>query len=276
MIIVRLRGGLGNQMFQYATGRCLAEKNKTKLILDTTFLLNRISKENITFRKFELNNLKINYRLSFFSRLATRTRMYNLFFFINKLYYFIKNLFLPIIVEKKEFIFEDSILKLKDGACIDGYWQNEKYFIDIKDILQHEFIPKYKLSIEEDNILQQIINSNSVSVHVRRGDYLKLASSRLCGLSYYKEAMNKMRLSLANPTFFLFSDDVEWLNDNFKECDIVIVSHNDLSPCTDFFLMSQCKHNIISDSSFSWWASWINNFDKKIIIHPKKSNFFIN
>ncbi len=274
MITVKLSGGLGNQMFQYALGRCLAEKNKTQLRLDISGLLHRLPKKNFTYRDFVLDGFKVNYTLNFFSRVARFTGLHNLLFIVSYGYFCFHNKIRPAIVEKGEFEFNQEILSLKDGVYLDGYWQNEKYFAEVAEIIRDEFTLSEKLDIEEADWLKSIQENNSVALHVRRGDYVNLHLDGICNLEYYCSAMNKMREKTSNPHFFIFSDDPKWAAENFKDQDMNIVSSEEYrSPCVDMYLMSQCKHQIIANSSYSWWAAWLNQNREKIVISPGKWTF---
>jgi len=271
MITVKLNGGLGNQMFQYALGRCLAEKNKTKLRLDISGLLSRLPKKNFTYRDFTLDDFKINYSLNFCSNIARITGLHNLLFVLSYAYLRVRNIIRPTIIEKGQFEFNREVLELKDGVYLDGSWQNEKYFIEIADIIRAEFALNENLDIEEADWLKNIQENNSVAVHIRRGDYVSLNLDSICNLNYYHAAMEIMKEKIGDLQFFIFSDDPKWAADNFKDMSMNIVSSDEYrSPCVDLYLMSQCKHQIIANSSYSWWAAWLNNNKNKIIIAPKK------
>lgn len=270
MITVKLNGGLGNQMFQYSLGRCLAEKNKTRLRLDISGLLHRLPKKNFTYRDFVLDGFKVGYTLNFFSRVARFTGLHNLLFIISYGYFCFYNRIRPAIIEKGQFKFNQEILNLKDGVYLDGYWQNEMYFKEIRNILREEFSLSNDLDIEEVDWLKSINESNSVAIHVRRGDYVSLNLDSICGLSYYSLAMERIRAEVKDAHFFIFSDDPKWASENFKDQNMNIVSDEEYrSPCVDLYLMSQCKHQIIANSSFSWWGAWLNVNQEKIVIAPK-------
>lgn len=270
MITVKLSGGLGNQMFQYALGRCLAEKNKTKLKLDISGLLHRLPKKNFTYRNFVLDGFKVNYYLNFFSWVARFTGLHSLLFIISYGYLCLQNRIRPTIVERDAFDFNKEILNLKDGVYLDGSWQNESYFKEIETMLRTEFQLSDNLDIDESDWLKSINESNSVAIHIRRGDYVSLNLDRVCSLNYYSLAMAHIRSKINDVHFFIFSDDPKWAEENFKELNMNIVSTEEYrSPCVDMYLMSQCKHQIIANSTFSWWAAWLNTNPEKIVVAPK-------
>lgn len=270
MISVKVSGGLGNQMFQYAIGRKLAEKNKTQLKLDISALLNSLPKKNFTFREFGLGAFQVKYKLNICSRLALLTGLKNIFFIINKVGLIFRNKIRPVIIEKGQFNFEEKVLDLKDGSYLDGYWQNEKYFLEISDIIRQEFSLKNQLDVWASNWQKQIISVNSVAIHIRRGDYVNLGLSEICGLDYYQRAIELIKSKIEHPDFFIFSDDPKWVGDNFSGDNIHIVSSiENKSAAIEMHLMSACAHQIIANSSFSWWGAWLNKNINKIIIAPE-------
>jgi len=273
MIIVKLQGGLGNQMFQYATGRQLSVLYDTKLKLDLSFLLDRSLKEDFTFRDFELGKLNIVAEFvklkdvqfflkeDFISRLKKRFGRFQLF-------------------KEENFSFQQEIFSKGKSIYLDGYWQSERYFINIREKLLSEFTPdRGTLSkLNENPVLknfrEQILNNQSVSVHFRRGDYIsnKVTNSYhgTCSYQYYNDAIGLIKQKTGKPHYFLFSDEPEFLTslDFIKEIPSTTVTSND--PHLDMHLMSLCKHNIIANSSFSWWGAWLNQNPDKIVIAPER------
>ncbi len=270
MIKVRIRGGLGNQMFQYAFGRFLSLKTKSDLIFDITPILHRINRKSLTFRNFDLQNFNVIYKLDFCSNMALKTGLYNLFFIINFIFSRISNFLSPDIKESSDFDINKIIAEFKGRMVFDGYWQNQDFFLEIREILLKEFVPRYELNKEESAILDAIKNSNSIAVHVRRGDYVDLGLSNVCDINYYNNSIKIINNKISGAKFFVFSDDPDWAKLNFVEDNFFIVSDYDSKPCSDIFLMSQCKHQITANSSFSWWAAWLNENKEKIIIKPSK------
>jgi len=269
MIIVKLIGGLGNQIFQYALGRNLAEKNKAELKLDVSGF------ETYKKHKYSLNHFNIIENIAT-AQEVSRYKKYDAQTKIGKLFNLIESL-KPLksrtyIKEPHYYGYFPKILNLKGGIYLDGFWQSEKYFKDIENILRDEFTIKEKL---EDNLLNAIISTNSVSIHVRRTDYVTNPGANkihgVCGLDYYNNAIVKITNLVKTPHFFVFSDDIEWSKNNIKiNFPITFVEHGADKNYEDLTLMSLCKHNIIANSSFSWWGAWLNNNPNKIVIAPKK------
>ncbi|MEI8390618.1 MAG: alpha-1,2-fucosyltransferase [bacterium] len=250
MIVVKIIGGIGNQMFQYAVGLCLAEKNNTELKL----AISDFAKYGN--RKFQLNVFNIN------AEIATQDE-------IDK----IKS---ENYRKEKHFHFDSKVLDLPDNVYLDGYWQSEKYFKDIETIIRKEFTFKETPDDTNQELLDKIKSSNSVCIHIRRGDYVSTLKARLvhgtCSLNYYKKAMSFIIRKIENPHFYIFSDDTDWVKKNFKINDkmTIVDNNNDSSGCLDLMLMSNCQHFIIANSSFSWWASWLGKNPRKLIFAPKR------
>jgi len=249
MIVVKIMGGLGNQMFQYALGRCMSLKNDQKLILD---------------RSPYLRSFRRRYSLKFFQIEASTSYKFGLNFFKENLFY---------CLEKNFFNFEKSILD-NTNCYLDGFWQNENYFIDIKETLKKDFTlkDKYYQKLINKKYLEQIQNQQSVSIHVRRGDCVKNKKVskiyKSCSLDYFSNAIEKINSYVKNAKFFCFSDDLNWCKNKMKSKNITFIENT--KDYEEMVLMSNCKHNIISNSTFSWWAAWLNNYKEKIIICPKK------
>lgn len=272
MIVVKLMGGIGNQMFQYATGRRVAKVNGTKLNLDTTNFDKNYP--NTTSRNFLLKNFNINANIAskkeirYFKKykkihIRILGHIYNTLF-ANDLIY----------ITEKSYGFNPEILNLKDNIYLDGYWQSEKYFKDIRNILLQEFTTKNK-NEKYLMMLEKIETISAVSLHIRRGDYIsnkKLVENYgVCNLDYYNKAIALITEKLKNPHFFIFSDDINWAKNNLKiKHEHVFVSGTNLESHEELVLMSKCKHNIIANSSFSWWGAWLNENQGKIVIAPKK------
>ena len=266
MIITRLKGGLGNQMFLYALGRLLSIKNKTKLKLDTTYL------ELDELRNYELKNFNINaevipspFRLTILPRIA-----YKILKVLSK-----KLKLKDLYPEQKDYYFDKNILKRK-VFILDYYWHCEDYFKDIKDIIKKEFTLKNELDKENKLMLKKIINSNSICIHIRRGD-IALGNrgkeiGRVLSLNYYYNAIKLITKKIKNPHFFVFSDDPIWTKENLKtNFPTTYVNINGPNEgYKDLNLMKHCKHFIIFSSSFSWWAAWLSENKKKIVIAPKQ------
>jgi len=261
MITVKLIGGLGNQMFQYAIGRHLAEKNRTALSLDISTLLKR-DEINYTPRNFELNVFNVKY-----SKLINKPSSS----YFNKAY----NKLFTSTINEKGYNYDSQVLSNKGNIYLNGFWQTEQYFKDIEEIIRKDFTFKATPNAININHIKNINAVNSVSIHFRRGDYITNSSAvdfhGICEPEYYQNAINEIKNKVTNPHFFIFSDDVEWVQENFIIDNATIISNNTASDAfEDMRLMAACKHNIIANSSFSWWAAWLNNNPDKIVIAPKR------
>jgi hypothetical protein len=274
LIIAKLYGGLGNQMFQYAFGRFLAIRNNVELKLDVTTLLQNEIKDGSTYRNFELDKFKIQtsianeediqpYKVSKFKKAWDYISL-NLPFHSKHFY-----------LREPHFYFFAKAIKTPKDAYIDGYWQSEKYFESIRMQLLNEFTPVNTLSTQTLELLPKIKNAQSVSVHVRRGDYVSTIPANTihgtCKPEYYDEAIKFITEKLENPILYVFSDDPDWFEKNIKtKHSTVFVKHNiGQNSYEDIYLMSQCQHNIIANSSFSWWGAWLNDNKNKIVVAPK-------
>lgn len=271
MIITRVKGGLGNQMFHYAAGRSLAHRLDTKLTMDLSWFS---MIENIdTPRHYELGcfNIKENFiKPGRFALVESRDNLKV------QLYNYTKGLYKP---RFSHFIegghtFNEDFLELKGNVCIEGWWQTEKYFKDIRPILLKEFSYKKTLSAKNQQILEQINTTSSVSLHVRRGDYAQNKHAKafhgLMGLDYYEAAVKRVAKKVKEPHFFVFSDDPAWCKKNLKLGYPATYVSGNHDGSEDMRLMRECKHNILANSTFSWWGAWLNDNPDKIVIAPKK------
>lgn len=261
MIVIRLNGGLGNQMFQYATARALSLSRNVDLILD----LSEFNKYKL--RDFELDkyNLeaKINKREYFLRLICLKLKLYK----VIKPYWMETNI-----------AYDKTIKNLGRNAYLEGYFQSELYFRNIRNILLKDFVIKEDISEYAKSIKENISEKKiSISIHLRRGDYVfdKVTSNihGVCSLEYYKQAMSLINKKFRKINYFIFSDDITWVKYNLELQNATYVEHCN-TPHEDMYLMSLCDHNIIANSSFSWWAAWLNNNHKKIVIAPK--NWFKN
>ena len=266
MIISRLEGGLGNQLFEYAIGRHLSIKNKTGLVLDTSNYL--IDKSN---RHYELCRYNI--------KVKTANIVSGIFVRLGK--YIIpeitKNIRLPIkYIKERNNYFDKEIFSEQRNIILDGYWQSEEYFKDIRDTILDDLTLLSDPDKENKKMLKRINNSNSVCLHVRRDDYISnpLLQKFHGNLTpeYYNEAINSICDRINDPEFYIFSDEPEWCKRNIftsRPHTYVDINGPDKAP-EDLRLMSACNHFIIANSSFSWWAAWLAEKAGTIIIAPKR------
>lgn len=276
--IVKLNGGLGNQMFQYAFALALSKKLNVEVIFDFRFFEEIKEYKDLPQREYGLSNFageckeastedlaKIipNKKYSLLEKLLWQTLR------INK-YKPCGNVASP----RTAYAFNKNLLKSKDYYFYDGYFQNEKYFVDVREDALKAFSLKEPPDEKNQALIDVIKNTASVSIHVRRGDYITLESANkfhgTCSLEYYENAIQYIAKHVQNPHFFLFSDDVKWVVENLKiDYPYTVVDFNQAKCHFDMELMKNCKHNIIANSSFSWWGAWLNKNPKKIVIAPK-------
>lgn len=273
MIIVKLKGGLGNQMFQYAFGRYLSFKKNDTLKLDTSFL--EKPARGYTKREYELGIFNIKEKFAKKKEIPFVIRNDYLF---NKflLKFFKKNLHLFCI----NYYPEESlpkILEAKGDLYLDGSWQNYYFPNAIRQVLADEFSLKNSeefLKGKNKKIVHEMKSSCSVSIHIRRMDYVSFSENEkmfsYCDKNYYNKAIDFIKKKIKKPRFFYFSDDINWVKNNFRIKESVYVNWNKgKNAYRDMILMSNCQSHIIANSSFSWWGAWLNQQSNKIIIAPK-------
>jgi len=279
MIIVKIIGGLGNQMFQYALGKNLALLNKVEVKFDITWFDN--FGENTTPRYYSLQEFNI------IDNIASRKEIekFRKYEKLSGKRHFLYNFFIAndsIYIKEKKVEFDKEILEIKNNVYLFGYWQSEKYFKTIKDIILKELTLKNEPSNHYKKNAQLIsqAKNNSISIHIRRGDYTSEKLKKdlgLCSLQYYKKALEKIKKKVKNPVIFVFTNDIKWAKNNLKfKYPINFVSQKNKNDNNyknkdyeELILISLCKHNIIANSSFSWWGAWLNKNINKIVIAPK-------
>lgn len=265
--MIRLKGGLGNQLFQYATGLYIAKKQGDSLIIDTS-----------AYNGSDTNpDTKRDYGLSYFNisaNVATHEEvkhMRNPHGFISRLY----RLFRQKILRKYYIDYHEAYF-LTTHRYIDGFFQSEKNFLPIQDSIRKEFTLKDQYESDHfKKVRESIISKKSVSIHIRRGDYVsveKLARAlSVCNREYYEKAMRVMEEKIDSPIFYFFSDDIEWVKNEFgNEKNYVFISDGNLTNYEELMLMSACSHHIIANSTFSWWGAWLNPSKEKIVIAPER------
>jgi hypothetical protein len=265
MIITKIFGGLGNQMFQYAAGRALSVRCDTLLKLNTSYY----RKEDIFKRKFGLNVFNIVGELDSQVDLGV-SQNGHMFRLIEKF----KPYFKRKIVNEQSFAYDINFNKIRNGACLNGYWQSEKYFKSIESTIRNEFTPKL-ISSEMSELIAEIESGNSIAVHVRRADYINFKHVNdfhgTCSVGYYHTALNIVSSQVISPHYYIFSDDQEWATQNLTMTGpATMVSALGFKDWEELILMSKCRHNIIANSTFSWWGAWLNDSPNKIVVAPKK------
>lgn len=269
MIIVKIFGGLGNQLFQYAAAKALAVKHSTDLKADITDL------ESSKLRDFELNKLSITIPVASKEEIKKYKAYNSLQRILAKITSYQKRKF----YKEPFYHFDNRYFNLGNNVYLQGYFQSEKYFTGIKDSLRQHVIVKTRISDEVKEFALDLQRQPSVAIHVRRGDYNHKEALEFHGIlpvSYYYDAIGFIKRHQPATKFYLFTDTVK--QEGYKELGNITyeivsgkISQNHFE---DLFLMSHCHHNIIANSSFSWWGAWLNQNPDKIVIAPK--NWFNN
>ncbi len=274
MIVVKLMGGLGNQMFQYATARAVAQRNKTSLYLDTAGFFEMADID--TPRHYDLGALKITGKIASKSILTQVQPLNAAYKLHHKIIRRLKSAGRIWQVGEPNASYFNYMGRAPKNTYLVGWWQNQKYFNDIREILLNEFQPAKPLSQYSQVIIEKIADSPvSVAIHVRRGDYIanKQASKfhGLTPLEYYRAAATYFQDRFPNALFVVFSDDIAWCKQNLELGNNVVFVEPQKSrkDFEDLVIMTKCSHSVIANSSFSWWGAWLNINPNKIIIAPK-------
>lgn len=272
-IITQLQGGLGNQLFQYAAARALSIQHHSPLLLDKSWFSRTY--EDVTPREFLLPQLNVKGSLISYGIPIKRP----------KKIYRLAQKFWPIdpfiFVEQTPFRFDSRLRKApafkQQNLYLMGYWQSYKYFEDIKSSLQTEISPKSALDSHYQNYLEQIQSKPSTMVHVRRGDYVNLASAAkvhgFIGLEYYQKGMQAILEKSPDTHFFVFSDDLAWAKESLPypdQCTFVESLNSGDAVIQELELMTHCQNHLIANSSLSWWAAWLSKSVNGLVICPSQ------
>ncbi len=273
MLISNIIGGLGNQMFQYAAGRSLSLAKGVEFRLDLSdfsgyglhqgFELQRVFNCPVLTATTSDVQAILGWQTSpIIRRLLAKPA----------LSMFRRSGF----VVEPHFNYWPGICEISSDSYLLGYWQSEKYFIDAANEIRTDLTFKSPLSSKNAELAAAIRLGNSISLHVRRGDYTSnpktTATHGLCSLEYYRSAIQYVIERVERPSFYIFSDDPAWVRENMKiGYPSVYVDHNHgAESYNDMRLMGLCKHHIIANSSFSWWGAWLNPDSEKIVVAPRK------
>ncbi len=260
MVIVQLTGGLGNQLFQYATARAIAHRNAVPLKLDTSWF------KRYPQRAYGLGGFMIEASVATMEEIEElcpprwslrwaggqardRTKPYSR----------------RRVVRERWKRFDPALLKVGGDAYLIGCWQSERYFMDIAELIRRELVFKTPPDERNAELLSRIDETDSVSLHIRRGDYVTNP-----GLQYYARALEVVAGHTNAPHVFVFSDDIPWARENFvTNLPTEFVCHNGPGKeIEDLRLMSRCRHHIIANSSFSWWGAWLAEHPGQLVIAP--------
>lgn len=259
MITVKLMGGLGNQLFQYAFGRSLSSDLNTKLCFDLCHYDSEYAKS----KKHDFYNLQI-FNIN---EINTRKFSNEIPDELSKLNYYQELSF----NEKTGFPANRNLNNLQFPAYFEGYWQSEKYFMHNENKIRKDLQFNIPINGKNKVVAKDILDNNSIAMHIRRGDYQDNPQFGMCGLDYYKKSISFIEKQIEDPKFFIFSDDHQWVKENIKIPNkSYYVTHNSVEKGhEDLRLMSLCKHFIIANSSFSWWGAWLSQNKDKIVTIPK-------
>lgn len=273
MIIVGLRGGLGNQLFQYAFGRRLSIQHQCELYLDTSEYQHHL------LRSFQLGQFHISARIAPVELLRSTRQWYSRLPFgryrygLRLVWDSLARRFLY--VEEDRLSYDEKLVAGRGPAYLWGYWQDERYFAELETLLREEFTLRGSLEAGWAELASEIAETDSVCMHVRRGDYATrpdlVRDFGLCDELYYTRAIETLQERLVAPRVFLFSDDPSWCVKHFGSSRqrIVIVPPSRTPNGIDHFqLMRDCKHHIIANSSFSWWSAWLSDSPQKQVVAP--------
>jgi hypothetical protein len=273
MVITHIIGGLGNQMFQYAAGRSLSLKRGTHLWLDVSDFSNYTLHQGYELTKIFRCTPKIATKEDIRDLIGWRTHPIAKRFLRRKGGVILRG---PHYIVEPHFHYWPGIVDVPQDCYLFGYWQSEEYFREASSVIRADFTFRAPLTDQNAELAERIGQVNAVSLHVRRGDYVSNPKSNaahgVCSLEYYREAIRYILDRVERPHFFIFSDDIRWVEDNLRmdlPCQYIDHNHGAES-YNDMHLMYLCRHHIIANSSFSWWGAWLNPNTEKIVIAPKK------
>lgn len=263
IIIVRVWEGLGNQLFQYAYARALQLRS-----IENVKLCVLPDQGDRTVRDYKLDRLKITIpRARMFEKIAVFIERYEI---VKKIVQYITERVGFIgYMEEDDVKYKEELKYLTGNYYLSGWFQNEKYFEEFAEIIRSEIRPrkKIKISTELKDILEY---KNTVSVHIRRGDFARY--SNILDREYYYKAFEVMEEHIDDIFYVVFSDELDWVMENMQFGDNVYYVNRDkkLEDYEELFIMSRCKNHIIANSTYSWWGAWLNTNKEKIVIGPVK------
>ena len=275
LVVTRLIGGLGNQMFQYSAGRALALRSGAALRFDISGFAEALAKRPYALDCFSIHGSAASAaELSRFYPISGR-RSPRVDRVMRRLRFHWPEGDWPIYREP-HFKFDPGVPLLRAPVYLDGYWQSERYFSDIAGVLRRDFTLLAPLSGENAAIAASIDSVNAVSLHVRRGDYVEDRTSNryhgVCSADYYERAVTYVSARTVAPHLFVFSDDQAWARANlrFAVPTAFVDANTPDRGQVDMQLMARCRHHIIANSSFSWWGAWLNPSPDKIVVAPER------
>ena len=266
-VIANIIGGLGNQMFQYAASYALAKKNGLELKLDLD-----------DYNTFRDRNFELPYAFDLKFSIASKKDVKNLIGVHSNIYlrrFLYRVGYRKNMLREKPYVLNKDFFDITNSIYLEGYWQNYNYFDSIKKDIRQQFKFKCLRNEEISFFLKKYKKKNVISMHVRKSDYInnKKNTHLFFNLTnnYYLQAVKFFKSKVSNPHFLIFSDDINWVNNNINLHNTSYeILKPSLSSAKDMALMSLCNHNIIANSTFSWWAAWLNSSVNKIVITPQK------
>jgi len=273
VIISHIIGGLGNQMFQYAAGQALSLTNGQQLLLDLSdfskyrlhqgFELSQVF--DVTVEKAEASTVRemLGWRANHMAKKMLRCPQFG--WLRGKKF-----------VVEPHFNYWPDFFNLTADCYLSGYWQSERYFKSFESAIRRDFTFRQLLTGQNSELALKIANTQSVSLHLRRGDYVSDSKTGkimdACPLEYYHEAIGYIAERVEHPVFYVFSDDMAWVRQNLSVTfPCIYVDHNRLTESyIDMQLMSLCRHHVIANSSFSWWGAWLNSNQEKLVVAPRR------
>lgn len=271
MVVVRFKGGMGNQMFQYAFGRQLAANLGTDLVFDPTNLLYRNNPPDFVYRNYDLDVFQPE--TNFLATPKMLAPLYNLR--VAKLGQGLSWLVTrgyPV-VKEAYFHFQPKLLTdAREGVIYDGWFQSPQYFAGVENRVREDFRFSREIIPESRELLSRIEASNAICLNVRRTDFLKVDTLNATNLDYFLQAADYLGQRLSEPRFFIFSDDVEWCRENLRldyPMEVIGHEHKGWKFGNYLQLMTRCRHFIIPNSSFAWWAAWLNTGSEKTVVAPE-------
>lgn len=269
MIITEITGGLGNQLFQYAAGLALSNKHKTQLKINSNFNSldtgRKLVLTNFNIDVNQANTIEINH---LYPSSSLKRKIQSILPISQKSFY-----------KEKKFSFQSNFLQLSLSVYLKGYWQSELYFLSVNQIIKEKYILDPACYKNASDFIQQLSSHESVSIHVRKGDYLKAPYNAYyaeLNNEYYKRAIGFLKEICPAIKAYVFTDDPTWVEQNLDlGIPFVLASgHKTNSMFEDFQAMRSCKYHVIANSSFSWWTAWLSTHQDKQVVAPK--NWFKN
>lgn len=275
MVVIKLCGGMGNQLFQYAFGYALSKNKEDTFCFDTSFYENQpkhVGKRSfITKSQFPNLYIDCSYKRSRLVSIFDNRYIRNT---IRKFSKLVLHTFKQTIIQEKRHTFCNYIPYSRDKEnYYNGYWQSAKYFEEYRDEILKLFIPNKEIVRAVKKWRSSLNSDCCVAVHIRRGDYVRKGNKSITqDIDYYKNAIDYFNLNYKKPLFCIFSDDINWCKDQFKDCNNIVYVENRIKngDLIDMFSIAACNHGIMSISTFSWWGNWLRKDNSNsLVIYPE-------